>query len=106
MACLAFGDDLFGENGASDSRDFVSVDGGESFSVGVTQAGDIVGWGSSFHGELGHDEGDQPQRIRSLPVTIHMPTKCLLVACGLHHVLALDVNGTVLLLVFPIVAQI
>ncbi|TYZ64694.1 hypothetical protein PybrP1_011047 [[Pythium] brassicae (nom. inval.)] len=90
MQCIAAdGDDdvavdLFGECAAPVSTTFVSVDGGDGFSMAVDASGVVVGWGSAFYGELAESPTDEPRRahvhVRVPPIRIAVPEQCVQVA--------------------------
>lgn len=101
---------LFGECAAPSDTEFVAVDGGESFSIGIDVHGAVIGWGSAFYGELGsfeaapaandadaESEGSTEQRRSSrtlvLPARIAVPEKCVGVTCGTNHALVVSQSG-------------
>lgn len=115
--------ELFGECAAPEITTFIAVDGGDCFSIGVDATGAVFGWGSGFYGELtehreplvenGTSSADAssslsptvtaasatdlpPTYVRTLvvPVQLSVPEKCLKVACGTNHVLAISQEGS------------
>lgn len=99
------GVDLFGECTAptgTDGSKFLSVDGGDGFSIGINDRGAVIGWGSGFYGELGErrDAADDQQpiaaahvRIQASPARIAVPERCVQVSCGASHVLVVAQSG-------------
>ncbi len=77
--------------GAADYRDFVSVNGGQTHSIGLTFAGIVWTWGSNTNGQL----GDGTMTDRSTPVQVPGLVAATAVAAGASHSLALGASGTV-----------
>lgn len=107
MQCIAVnGDDdanydFFGECAASAATKFVSVGGGDGFSIAVDTSGAVVGWGSAFYGELAENpEHEDRQMLHAAHVRVRVPAtrmavpeQCVQVACGLSHVVVVSQTG-------------
>lgn len=91
----------FGEDAAPTDVAFRDADGGDTFTIGVSEQGHVIGWGSAFYGELGvpasasdEDSAANSERELVVPERLAVPEPCALVACGRNHVLVLSRAGT------------
>lgn len=72
------------------SKRFKEVACGELFSLGLTQDGDLLGWGTGYEGE---------DSQANTPVPLMLPEGCAKIEkifAGARHAAALDINGNVL----------
>lgn len=70
---------------------FRAVRAGGGFSIALSTAGDVYGWGSNIHGEL----GDGTTTNRLTPVAVVMPpgVRFTVIDAGWEHALALSTTG-------------
>ncbi|KAL3667477.1 hypothetical protein V7S43_007700 [Phytophthora oleae] len=87
------GNGLFNECVSPTGRTFVTVDGGDTFTIGVVaDSGELVGWGRAFYGELPGDSAVENDPF----VKLKLPERCKAVACGSNHVVVLTDSGRVM----------
>lgn len=67
--------------------DIKMIDSYGSFSVGLSNAGDVYVWGSTKLGTTGFDMKDIPEEIQN--------AKIVYIAAGIDHAIAIDENGKV-----------
>ena len=73
-------------------KNFKSVHLFGNFSYAIKDNGDVYSWGDNARGRLGLTSGEEKAEI---PTIVPMLKSIKEINCGLWHVLALDVNGTV-----------
>ncbi|GMF32093.1 unnamed protein product [Phytophthora lilii] len=87
---------LFGECVSPADLSFVTVDGGDTFTVGIMAGGEAVAWGRGFYGEVPAEDGTESAvKNAQAPVQLKLPEPCQAVACGSNHGLALTDSGRV-----------
>jgi alpha-tubulin suppressor-like RCC1 family protein len=77
-----------------DKLEWVHIECGGQFTVGVTKNGQVVSWGENDHGQLGH--GDEkgrtiPTKVESLDGIIFIK-----VSCAVYHTAAITDKGETL----------
>ena len=73
------------------SERVIRVDGGSGFTAVLTRDATMFTWGINLHGQLGH--GDREDRHVPTPVR-HMD-RCVDLACGYYHTVAVKSTGSV-----------
>jgi alpha-tubulin suppressor-like RCC1 family protein len=68
----------------------LKIDAGDTFSIGLTSDGHILGWGSGFYGEL-PPTTSLVEQFRYIP----LPEKIENISCGMNHVLVVSIQGQV-----------
>ncbi len=68
-------------------NDIKMIDSYGSFSVGLSNSGDVYVWGSTKIGTTGYDVADIPQEVQDANI--------VMVAAGIDHIIAIGDDGTV-----------
>lgn len=68
-------------------KDIKMIDSYGTFSVGLSNAGDVYVWGASKIGTTGIDVADIPEEVQNANI--------VMVAAGIDHIIAIDENGKV-----------
>ncbi|MCX6873797.1 MAG: hypothetical protein NTW21_08310 [Verrucomicrobia bacterium] len=73
----------------------VAVSAGASFSLALTESGEVFAWGANYYGQLGNNGTANSQQPVAVSAGGEMAGKAMVViACGGNHALALAADGT------------
>jgi alpha-tubulin suppressor-like RCC1 family protein len=78
----------------SDMLEWIQIECGGSYTVGLTKNGQVFTWGVNRSGQLGHS--DEKERIVPKKVEGLDGIKIITVSCGTYHTAALTDKGEIL----------